>query len=305
VADPRSGQLIAARRQGTTWTSEVVAKDVAGGASLAIAGDVASIAFYTASGVSVATGRFGAWSVEEVAPVKEGTPSPSPSPSGGPAGSPSPSPAAKPIETEPTTGVAVDDEGTTWLGWEDGDGIHLASREGGDAFKEVELLDTSGGVNPSVAVAADGSSVYLAWFDPEKADLRVGIYAEISGLLIAAPSPTPTVAVTGPAGCGEDKKPVLDIIAKGIAFDPRCLVAPAGESFTVTFENQDAGISHNFEILVAKGGEVIAGTEVKPGTFTDELKVDPQEEGNYYFQCFVHPDAMNGTLAVVTAGKGK
>jgi plastocyanin len=97
---------------------------------------------------------------------------------------------------------------------------------------------------------------------------------------------------------------LLDIVALGIAFDPTCLVAQAGEAFTVTFENNDAGILHNFEILTEAGGEVIAATEQKLGTYTDELPVDALDAGTYYFQCIVHPGPMNGALAVVEPGGG-
>ena len=62
VADPLSGELIAAQRQGDTWATEVVATDVTGGASLATAGDTATISFYTGSGLEVMTGGFGSWS---------------------------------------------------------------------------------------------------------------------------------------------------------------------------------------------------------------------------------------------------
>ena len=51
VTDPVSGDVIAARRQGDAWTTEVVATGSTGGASLATSGDTASIAFSTASGV--------------------------------------------------------------------------------------------------------------------------------------------------------------------------------------------------------------------------------------------------------------
>ncbi len=72
VADPRSGELIAAQRQGGTWATEVVATDVTGGASLAAAGDTATISFYTSEGLAVASGRFGSWSIEEVATLAQG-----------------------------------------------------------------------------------------------------------------------------------------------------------------------------------------------------------------------------------------
>ena len=48
-------------------------------------------------------------------------------------------------------------------------------------------------------------------------------------------------------------KPVLQIVAEGTAFDPTCLVAPAGEPFTIEFDNRDpvaATGPHNIAIAV-------------------------------------------------------
>jgi hypothetical protein len=276
VADPGSGDLIAARREGDTWATEVVATGVSGGASLAAAGDTIAISFATETGVSIASGTFGSWTIDEVAQATGVV----------------------------STTVAVDGEGTTWVAWEDGDGIHLAS-SAEDGFQEVEVSGTDGGTSPSLAVTEDGASVFLAWYDPESGDLRLGAYAEVEDLLVAAQSPPPQVAAAPPAeGCGEDGQPILEITAQGTAFDKNCLVAPAAEAFDVTFHNEDAGIVHNFAILTEAGGEQIAATELKPGTYTDELPVDPLEEADLYFVCEAHPDVMFGSFVVAGAGGG-
>ena len=207
VTDPVSGDVIAARRQGDAWTTEVVATGSTGGASLAASGDTASIAFSTADGVALATGRFGSWSVEDVAPIVA---------AGG-------DQATSDVPTLPTTSVAIDAEGITWVAWQDAEGIHLAS-SGDGGFEEIELPDTSGGLRPSLAVTEDGASVYLAWYDSTEEDLRLGTYGEIPDLLIAAPPPLPSVAPPPSSACGEDGQIVLDIVAQGTAFDPTCLV---------------------------------------------------------------------------------
>jgi Cupredoxin-like domain len=285
TADPLSGEVIAAQRQGGTWTTEVVATDATGGASVSAAGDTAAIAYYTQTGVALATGSPGSWSVEEVASLATG---------GGDR--------SADVPTPPSTGVAVDRQGTVWVAWQDGEGIHLASRVDGP-IEEVKLPDTSSGANPSLAITEDGSSVYLAWYDAAEGDLRLGTYGEIPDLLIAAPTPLPSPAQPDLGGeCGEDGEPVLEVTAPTTAFEPTCLVAPAEEEFTITFNNEDEGVTHNLAIRPDADGEDIAATEVKPGSYTDPLTVEPQEEGDLYFLCEVHPDVMFGTLAVVAGG---
>jgi hypothetical protein len=292
VADPRSGELIAAHRQGGSWTTEVVATDVTGGASVATTGDTATISFYTGSGLGVVTGRFGSWS--EVTSVGGGS-------------------APGSSSTPPTSGVAVDDAGTIWVTWEDGDGIHLASGAEGEELEEIELPDTSGGVSPTVAITEDGSSVYLAWYDTENGDLRLGTYAEIADLKIAAPSPAPQAPETpsGAEGCGEDGQPVLQIVAEGTAFDPTCLVAPAGEPFSIDFDNRDdAGATgpHNIAIAVDEAAiatdPIFTGDPINgPDTVVYDVSAIP-DEGDYFFRCDFHPLTMTGVLAVVAGGGG-
>lgn len=289
VADPLSGELIAAHRRGGTWTTEVVASEVTGGASLAAAGDTAAISFYTKSGVSVATGRPGSWSIEEVAPVAKAD--------GGGTGT---------ATASPSTSVAVDGPGNVTVAWEDGAGIHLASGAGGK-IEEIEMPDTGGGVSPTVAVTEDGASIYLAWYEPEEGDLRLGTYGEISGLKIGVPSPAPTpVTAPGPANCGQDGKLVLDIVAQGSTFDPQCLVAPATEPFTINFDNKDPFV-HDLVIATDEAAistDPIFKSQDVPGPDQVPLDVPAIDAGDYFFQCIYHPTTMTGTLAVIESGGG-
>ena len=110
---------------------------------------------------------------------------------------------------------------------------------------------------------------------------------DLGGLAVAAPSPTidpadiPAAPAPGGGGeCGADGEIALDIVASGIAWDTTCLVAPAGEPFTVTVDNQDDGIPHNFDLLAEEGGDQIAATEVAPGPITESLDVDPLDPGD-------------------------
>ncbi|HET9671632.1 MAG TPA: cupredoxin domain-containing protein [Actinomycetota bacterium] len=314
VTDPATRELIAARRQGDAWSTEVIATGVVGGASLATTEDAATVAYYTPNAVAIATGGLGGgWSVDEVAtvePAPEPSPEPSPSPTTGVSPSPAegeePQAADEPLRTEPATGIAVDGEGTVWVAWEDAQGVHLASG-GGGAFEEQDLGRTEGGVTPTVGVTEDGSSVYLGWFDPVSADLLVAISAELDGIVLAAPSPTaPVQAGGGTATCGEDGEPVLEIAAQSLTFDTDCLVAPAGEPFTITFDNQDAApITHNVAIYPDQTStEPIFQEPPFGGPQTVEYDVPALDADEYAFRCDVHPTTMSGTLAVVEGGGG-
>jgi plastocyanin len=204
----------------------------------------------------------------------------------------------------PTTGIASDGGGTLYATWQDAAGVHLASGAAG-SLTEVETSSTDGGSSPAVAAVSSGGPVYLAWYDTVHANLEVGVLGEQEDVIVARPSPSITVSV-GPApsaGCGEDGKIALDIVAKGIAWDTTCLVAPANEPFTINIDNQDAGIPHNLDRLTEQGGDSIAKTEVENGPVQQTLDVDPLEVGEYFFLCDVHPN-MAGTLVAIDTGKG-
>lgn len=95
----------------------------------------------------------------------------------------------------------------------------------------------------------------------------------------------------------------LEEIAKGIAFGKKCLASPAGQEFSIRFDNQDQGTPHNIHIYSADptrdpsarslfAGELIVG----PATATYRVQALPA--GSYFFHCDVHPTQMFGGLVV-------
>jgi plastocyanin len=287
--DGPDGMVRSATQSGKAWTSTTVAASAGGsgaqtvgqGLAFATDGKAAFASYIGGDGtVQVASWASGSWTTTKVADAA--------TPSGASSG------------VAAQTAVTLDDSGTVYVAWID-QGLHLSS--GTDSFTSVDLGHTvQSAATPSLS--ANGSTVALSWYDPDQQNLMVGFYGDLQGLVVAQPSPSLTLSSQAPSGgaeCGSDKKVQLDIIAKGVAFDPTCLVAAPG-SFTINFDNQDAGIQHNIAVLDQKGGTQIAATDIAAGPVkqTLDLKLDP---GTYYFQCDVHPTTMFGTLAVVAGAK--
>jgi hypothetical protein len=279
--DPLSGNVVAASKFQGNWQSALLGPGGVG-LSMTSGGDGGLyLSYYTDTGVVVASSTDGFnWSttaVADVAGLKDGQ-----------------------GNTEPTTDVAVQSDGTAWVTWQDGKGVLLA--QGKETFDPVQTRGTEGGAYPSVAVVPDGSRVYVAWYDLDNQDLLVGILGDVGDLAVAAISPTPTPAAgPAPEECGTDKTIQLQEVAKNIAFENGCLVAPAEKPFTIEFDNQDSGVQHNLTVAQSADdiANPIAATDTITGPDQAALDVDPLAAASYYFECTIHPTTMTGTLAVV------
>jgi plastocyanin len=123
------------------------------------------------------------------------------------------------------------------------------------------------------------------------------------GSATAAPAGTPatgdgTAATAAPGGGGTPSGPVVKIVARNIAFDVSEITAPANTAFTISFDNQDAGIPHNVAIHKdSPTGEVVFMGEIITGLAQKDYAVPALPAGTYAFVCSVHPN-MTGTLAV-------
>ena len=87
---------------------------------------------------------------------------------------------------------------------------------------------------------------------------------------------------------------VVTVTAQNIAFTPTSLMAPAGAEFTLSFDNEDAGIPHDVQIKDASGAQVFK-TDIYPGVAKRDYQVPALKAGSYPFACTVHPN-MTGTL---------
>ncbi|MGH2591112.1 MAG: cupredoxin domain-containing protein [Actinomycetota bacterium] len=271
------------------WASRDVEQGGGEGLSGMATGDGLALAYYLGDEVHVATGTadgpFDTASVETVDGES----------------------AAK---EDASTSIGVDDAGTTWVAWTDAtEGVGFASGDG-ETFEIIDTgASTATGAMPSVAVSPDGATAYLAWYDTEHQDVLLGAYGEIEGLAVAEPSPEPTGGPAPPPTAGECTEPVdgvVEITARGIAFDTPCVEVPAGEPFTIAFDNEDSAL-HNVAIYPNADdlGDPLFQGEVFTGPDSREYPpVDPLDAGEYFFQCDVHPDIMTGTVRVTEGGGG-
>jgi plastocyanin len=114
----------------------------------------------------------------------------------------------------------------------------------------------------------------------------------------APPSPAPTTAA--PAGATPNGAPTtVTLVAKNLAFDKDEIDVPANANVTVTLDNQDAAVLHNFSVYDSKAlTEKVAVGDFVTGPATKDYAVPPLKAGTYYFRCDVHPDTMNGSYVV-------
>ena len=127
----------------------------------------------------------------------------------------------------------------------------------------------------------------------------------VSGLILAAcgggggptQGGTTPPATAGGATCAQAGA-TLTVKAQNIAFDKQCLAAPAGQSFTITFDNKET-LPHNVAIYASAAatqnlfrGETFQGPKVMT------YNVPPIQAGTYFFRCDVHPQQMTGTFIV-------
>lgn len=114
----------------------------------------------------------------------------------------------------------------------------------------------------------------------------------------ASPTETPTEQPTETAPAGTTAEIAM---IPSIQFNKAELTIAANSEVTVTFDNQDTNISHNWAAYTDdSAAEAIAGANenICAAPCSGEVTLPPLEPGRYFFRCDVHPTQMNGTLIV-------
>jgi plastocyanin/uncharacterized membrane protein len=154
--------------------------------------------------------------------------------------------------------------------------ISAAKAGGTEAVSQEQFEEILHSKRP-YTIAAIGFVGLLAilWLMIFKPTLGFGTAAECS--------PSPDAAVTA---CAFDDQ----------SFASDRLDAPAGEPFTLAFDNQDDGVPHNVAIYEdASAAQSLFVGDLVDGPKTVTYDVPALDPGEYFFRCDVHPQ-MNGTL---------
>ncbi len=107
-----------------------------------------------------------------------------------------------------------------------------------------------------------------------------------------------TTATSAASPGGGDASGELEITAKDLKFDKDELTVSAGADVELTLNNEEA-VPHNFSVYTDDSAdeEIFVGDMVTNDTITYNFTA-PDEPGEYFFHCDVHPDTMTGTLVV-------
>jgi plastocyanin len=132
--------------------------------------------------------------------------------------------------------------------------------------------------------------VLLALAACAKDDNSIGVGPTTSATVSPSPSESPA------ATCDEPSETEIQLVAKNVHFNVKCLVVPAGEPWTVTFQNKDFA-NHNFSIYTLEFASEFTGDITYPEERVT-YKVPALEAGQYLFQCDIHPADMSGPLIV-------
>ena len=95
----------------------------------------------------------------------------------------------------------------------------------------------------------------------------------------------------------------IEIVGKDILFDLDEITVESGTQVEIVFDNQDAGIFHNWAFYESRdaaesGALAIAGSPIEAGPLVQQVVFNPPEPGTYFFRCDVHPVDMTGDFTV-------
>lgn len=125
--------------------------------------------------------------------------------------------------------------------------------------------------------------------------------AEATPAAADATTPAATAEATSSPASDDDGQAVsVELVAQDVSFDKEEITVAAGSEVSLTLTNRDQA-PHDFALYRSDAaeeaifvGEIFSGPDAER---TYEFTA-PEEPGEYYFRCDVHPGQMNGTFIV-------
>ena len=178
------------------------------------------------------------------------------------------------------------------------------------------LLAISHTAATAVALVAAAAVVGIAGFVASRRRVTgATLFSMVGGVLGVAMLAGGVALVAAPLaheGEGEGPAPGEPVVvalaapegAAATGFSTDALSVPSAEPFTIAFDNQDPAVPHNVVIYDGPDAEAPAlfTGELVTGPATADYDVESVPEGEYFFNCEVHPTTMTGTVTAAPGG---
>ncbi len=178
------------------------------------------------------------------------------------------------------------------------------------AFSRVLLSVKPNAATAIALVAAAGIMTVAAFVSSRRSVTGASLGSFVgaaAGIAMAAGGIA--IVVIGPAE--EEKEPQHVTLAapEGAAssgFSTDALSVEADVPIDLEFDNQDPGVGHNVEIFdgADESAPLLFGGEVVTGPAKPTYSIEPLAEGDYFFNCRIHPTTMTGTITSAPGAGG-
>ncbi len=163
--------------------------------------------------------------------------------------------------------------------------------------------DAATGTALAVAVSIMVSAVLVSRLPVIRASSIASMMGAVAGVAMLAGG-IALIAIS-PKPEGGPPTAIVQLVAQNIRFTQTSLTVPAGQKFTIAFDNLDAGTQHNVQIFAAKdfSGTPLFDGQLVTGPSKANYSVPSLDAGTYYFKCVIHSQ-MTGTIQAVASGGG-
>ncbi len=177
-------------------------------------------------------------------------------------------------------------------------------------FSRVLLAVSHNAATVVALVAAAGIVGVAAWVASRKRVTGATLFSMVAAMTGIAMVAGGLAVVAAPLQEEQEEEPGVVVAlaapegAAASGFSTDALSVPSDEPFTIGFDNADPAIQHNVVIFDGPDAEspsLFSGA-VLTGPDEAAYAVEPLAEGEYFFNCEIHPTTMTGTMTAAPGG---